>query len=193
MLEDELIARERSSRGSRYLSEKPRLPPTATSLFSGTQELGRKPNSCCFCQQCHAPGECQIVKDPKARQQILKTCGRCFNCLVKGHIAKKCRSGPQCQTCKRRHHLSICEQNAAAAAEPLSTPESTVANVSVPTLNPEAPPFHSTTTTTAVCSMTTKSVLLQTARAMMYNPQFPENRRELRLLLGGGESAILRD
>ncbi len=187
VLEEELVARERSSRGSRHFFEKSRPPPTATSLFSGTQNVVRKPNMCCFCQQPHASSECQVVKDPRARQQILKTSGRCFNCLVKGHIVKKCRSAPQCQTCKRKHHPSICEQ---IATEPPQNPESpaenTAANISVPTLNPEAPPFRSTTATTAVHWTNSRSVLLQTARAVIYNPKFPEMRVELRMLLHGG-------
>ena len=187
VLEEELVARERSSRGGRHIPEKTRLPSTATSLFSGTQDVARKPSACCYCQQSHTSSECQVVRDPRARQQILKTSGRCFNCLVKGHIVKKCRSAPQCQTCKRKHHPSICEQSAAAPPhDSPSSAETTATNVSIPTLNPEAPPFHSITANTAVCSTNAKSVLLQTARAAFYNPKFPGTRVELRMLLDGG-------
>ncbi len=124
------------------------------------------------------------MKDPKARQQILKNLGRCFNGLVKGHVGKKCRSSPQCQ---RRHHPSICEQNASAGhGDTLSPEESTDTNVSVSTLNPEAPPFISNSTTSAVCSTNVKSVLLQTAQAVTYNLQSLETRVDLRILLDSG-------
>ena len=186
VLGEELVARERSSRGGRHLPEKTRLPSTATSLFSGTQDVARKPSACCYCQQSHTSSECQVVRDPRAQQQILKTSGRCFNCLVRGHIVKKCRSAPQCQTCKRKHHPSICEQSAAAPPHDSPSSAETTATVFIPTLNPEAPPFHSTTANTAVCSTNAKLVLLQTARAAFYNPKFPETRVELRMLLDGG-------
>ena len=41
-------------------------------------------------------------------------------------------------------------------------------------------------TTNALCSASTRSVLLQTARALIYNPWNPDLRVELRILLDGG-------
>ena len=35
--------------------------------------------------------------------------GRCFNCLRKGHMGRRCRSSAKCQQYKGRHHTSICE------------------------------------------------------------------------------------
>ena len=54
------------------------------------------------------------------------------------------------------------------------------------TLNPEAPPYVLNPTMNALCSAKVKSVLLQTARALVYNPQVPDSRMELRILLDGG-------
>lgn len=103
---------------------------------------------------------------------------------MKGNIVRKCRSAPQCQTCKNKHHPSVCDQTTPAhPTNPQDPTEDTSTNVSVHALNPEAPPFRSTT---AVCSTNTRSVLLQTARAVTYNPTFPDTRVELRILLDGG-------
>jgi hypothetical protein len=94
-------------------------------------------------------------------------------------VGRRCRSAPQCQACKRKHHPSICDHTAATNLE-----EPT--NVSISTLNPEAPPYVSSPTTNVLCSTSAKSVLLQTARAVAYNPRIPDSRLELRILLDGG-------
>ena len=59
-------------------------------------------------------------------------------------------------------------------------------SVSMSTLNPEAPSYVLNPTTNALCSTKVKSVLLQTARALIYNPQAPGSRMELRILLDVG-------
>ena len=137
--EEELVARECScdpARNNRYPQDKPRPPPTATILLSGAQESSREPIACCYCQQSHSSVDCHVVTNLDARRQFLKTSGRCFNCLMRGHIGRRCRSPPQCQTCKRKHHATICEQTAGADLKsPPSSAEST--NVSISTLNPE--------------------------------------------------------
>ena len=189
VLEDELVARERSrdsNRGGRHPPDfKTRPSSMATTLLAGMQE---KPNSCCYCQQSHPASDCQVVKGIYARKQILKASERCFNCLAKGHIGKKCRSSPQCQACKRRHHPSICNQTSAGTRESPSLAQTAVeaTNVFVSTLDPEAPPFVLNSSTNASLSTTARSVLLQTARAHIYNPRTPDTRVELRMLLDGG-------
>ena len=103
--EEELVARERSpdpARNNRRPQDKPRPPPTPTTLLSGAQESGREPIACCYCQQSHSSVNCHVVTDFDARKQLLKTSGKCFNCLVRGHIGRRCRSPPQCQTCKKK-------------------------------------------------------------------------------------------
>ena len=135
---------------------------TANTLLTGTQG---KSNLCCYCQQVHPASECQVVRGIDTRKQILKANGRCFNCLARGHIGKKCRSSPQCQTCRRRHHPSICDQTTVDTRNPLSLDQATTeaTNVSVSTLNPKAPPFIWKSSTSTSLSMTARSVLLQTA------------------------------
>ena len=95
VFEEELVARERSrdpARNNRHPQDKPRPPPTATTLLSGTQESSRESIACCYCQQSHCSVDCRAVTNLDARRQILKTSGRCFNCLMREHVGRKCRS-----------------------------------------------------------------------------------------------------
>ena len=97
ILEEELSARERSRdpvRENRQPQDKHRLLPTATALLSGTPETSKGSTVCCYCQQTHSPANCIVVTSLDARRQILKTSGRCFNCLMKGHVVRRCRSPP---------------------------------------------------------------------------------------------------
>ena len=179
ILEEELIARERSHDPIHPPTGQALAAPTATTLLSGAQESSQKPLACCYCQQSHSAVDCHVT-DLDARRQILKSCGRCFNCLVRGHVKRRCRSSPQCQTCRRKHCPSInfCDQTTATdPRSPPSTVEPT--NVSISTLNPEATPYVSNPTTNVLCSTSTKSILLQTARALAYNPWVPDSRIEL--------------
>ena len=185
--EEELIARERSrdpDRNNRHpqdRQDKPRSSPTATTLLSGTTESTKALNGCCYCQQQHSSVDCHTVTSLDDRRQILKTSGRCFNCLIKGHIGRKCHSSPQCQTCNRKHHPSICDQSAAVYQNSPSSSTNTV----VSTINPDASPLLSPTMN--VLSPTgRKCVLLQTARALICNPKTPDSPVELRILLDGG-------
>jgi len=113
VLEEELIASEHSWESNQthcQPHDQFQLPCTATAIFSDTEECTWKPSHCCFCQQSHMVSECHNGKYFDAHRQILKTSGRCFNCLEKGHIVKKCRSSTHCLICKRKHHPSICNQ-----------------------------------------------------------------------------------
>ena len=111
-LEEELVARERSGDPTRNVKwTHNHIPVIASTLLSKTQGFDGK-QMCCYCQQTHSSGDCQVVKDINTRKQILKTSGRCFNCLRKGHIGKKCHTTHQCRSCNRKHHPSICDESA---------------------------------------------------------------------------------
>ena len=186
--EEELIAREHSrdpdwiNRHPQDRQDKHRSSPTATTLLSGTTESTKALNGCCYSQQQHSCVDCHTVTTPDDRRQILKTSGRCFNCLIKGHIGRKCRSSPQYQTCNRKHHPSICDQIAAVHQKSSSS-----TNMVVSTINPDAshlltPAMNGLYPTT--CSR--RCVLLQTARALVCNPKTPDCPVKLRILLDGG-------
>ena len=68
---EELVARKRSrdpARNNHHPLDKPRLPPTAITLVSGTQESSRGSNTCCYCQQLHSSVACQVEIDLDARK-----------------------------------------------------------------------------------------------------------------------------
>ena len=190
VFEEELAAREFSRdpphSSNQQTPDKMQVPPMATTLLSGTQESSRRSRStCCYCQQSHSAVDCHVTDIEECRR-ILKTSGRCFNCLWKGHIAKKCCSSNRCQTCNRKHHLSICDQQSTTTTETkVNSSASESTNISMSTLDPEAPPYVLNPTMNALSSTSTKSVLLQTARALVYNPEVPDSHMELRVLLEG--------
>ena len=194
-LEEELIARERSGgrhRSSHERSREARFTPSATTLHSSTTSPSEtSPAKCCYCEQSHSPDNCHVVKQIESRKQSLRSSGRCFNCLAKGHIVRRCRSRPQC-TCGHKHHRSVCDSNSSnsnSSAEPAQKPPPPPthhSNVAVSTLNPRAIPYVATTDVSALQSTTGSSILLQTAQAIVYNIKVPENRAKLRILLDGG-------
>ena len=158
--------------------DKIRSSPTATTLLSETTEFTKALNGCCYCQQQHSSVDYHTVTSPDDNRQILKTCGRCFNCLIKGHIGRKCCSSPQCKTCNREHHPNICDQTA-AVHQKSSSSTTMVAS----TINPNTSPLL--TPAMNVLSPTSRCVLLQTACALICNPKTPDCPVELRILLDG--------
>lgn len=186
IVEEELLARERTQAPTqtppRRNQDKPR--PTATTLFSSAPSPTSSP-TCCYCRQPHSSIECTTVSSVSARRQILRTSGRCFNCLRKGHLSRNCRSPRRCQKCNGRHHSSICEgrslERTPAAVDQLSLAQPTNAS-----LNPEAPPFTTVPTSSNLCTNGMKAVLLQTARASVYNPAQPHRSIRVRVLLESG-------
>ena len=175
-VEEELTARERTAYD-------PTPPPTRqqdknkrTNVFNNSSNP--KPPSCCFCQQGHSSKDCTTIVTTAARKASLKNDGRCYNCLARGHLSRQCRSAGRCSKCKGKHHTSICDVQD-------QTPPSTSQSLSqTTTLNPEAPSFA--TTANNFCASSVKSVLLQTARAQIYNTTAPHHSVEIRLLLDSG-------
>ena len=94
----------------------------------------------------------------------------------------------RCQQCKGRHHTSICEVQTGREVQSGEVPSLAQAGeaASTPRLNPSAAPYAPTTTTNTLCFGQQKSVLLQTARGIVQNPQKPQSLVEIRLLLDSG-------
>ena len=178
----ELTARERANPQRTPPSKRSqdrRTPPTASTLFSSPRESNAEPQ-CSYCQQTHSSSSCTTVVDVAARKGTLKSSGRCFNCLRKGHISRNCKSSSRCRKCKRKHHTSICE------AEGGQTQPTSLATPSGSDLSPGAPPFRPSQTTTNICSSHSQVVFLQTARAVIRNPTDTGTSIEVRLLFDSG-------
>ena len=174
--EEELMARERANpQATRRGQERPR--PTTSTLFSGSQDSNTDPR-CAYCQQPHSSASCSSVTDVAARKQSLRSSGRCFNCLRRNHVSRNCKSSSRCHKCKKKHHTSICDFSS-------SRPQS-LAHSAGSGLNPEAPPYQSNPTTSNLCSDNLQAVFLQTARAVIHDPDKPQVSLEVRLLLDSG-------
>ena len=108
--EKELLSRERIN----LLNSENRDPDPP--LFSGStlhlqaQKEQPKTNQilCTYCKQNHPSNKCSVVTDIQAREQILISKTRCFNCLPVGHVIKNCTKPQKCYICQGKHHISIC-------------------------------------------------------------------------------------
>ena len=170
--EEELTARERANpQLTQRTMEKPHH--TSSVLFSGIRNAKVEPQ-CCYCQQSHPSPSCTIVNNPADRKQVLKTSGRCFNCLLRSLVSQNCRSSSRCHKCNKNHHTSICDVGL------------TTHSITNSTLNPEAEPFTTVPTTTTFCSDNVRTVFLQTARAIIHHPSKPHNSLGVRIILDGG-------
>ena len=109
-------------------------------------------------------------------------------CLRKGHISRNCRTNLRCT--KGRHRVSICSRstttseapivmNSPATSQPRTEP-STGRNTG---LNPQAPAYAPTPPTTSLWIQSDRAILLQTAKAVAFNPSNPRVSQLVRIVL----------
>ena len=149
------------------------------------------PLQCCFFNQHHLSGRCQVVRGSEERKQCLRRTGHCFLCLARGHLNRQCRSRSRCSGCNGRRHPSICGEVADFDLKSLGlkgvTPSSTFCDSrSSPSvnLNPEAAPFPKPSTSLLVVAR--GAVLLQTATVHAYNPDKLGCSIDIRAILNTG-------
>ena len=160
----ELEARERCSLIHTTAEKKDTIrktnePYTSAALFTtgDTTPIQR----CSYCGEQHLSSKCNIITDIAARRAILRRKGKCFACLKSGHIVRHCPSKFRCPKCENNHHISLCE-----GVKPKQNP---------PKPNQEQQPIQQGNQTFAnVCTNSNVSVLLQTASAMVGNPNAPQ-------------------
>ena len=202
---EELTARERAAiTPTRTKKFQAREQATAATLLAGNSSNGP---TCCYCSQAHTSSSCSTVKSAEDRRRILQRVGRCYVCLRKGHISRNCRSSMKCKNCRGRHHISICSQpsgeatrnssvssgsqvqhpsatNVTQAQSPCTTSgQSTSAS---PGLNPQAVSYTPTESTPTLWVNTDQAVLLQTAKAVAFNPNDPGISMTVRIVLDTG-------
>ena len=144
---------------------------------------------CCYCGQNHSATNCGTVTNTDARKQVLHKNGRCYICLRKGHLSRDCRSTHHCHSCNGRHHTSICVRRLSKTASDPTAPAALPPPPPVETtssLNPSAPEFEPSTEGTTLYPDVSKSIILQTAVAEVYNPTDRNQRRKVRVILDGG-------
>ena len=100
------------------------------------------------------------MSDIASRKARLPRKGECFTCLKSGHIVRHCSTNFRCLKCGNNHHLSLCE-----GVKPKQNPIKP---------NQDQPPAQQEKQTSAnVCANGCASLLLQTASAMVGNPNSP--------------------
>ena len=186
MLLDELQARERSAASDITLGKgRENLPSTASALLAGGSGVT---HTCYYCQQAHVSHACKNVTSVEEKKSLLREAGRCFVCLRRGHIGRQCTSKGRCPHCHGRHHCSICSNPEPTSKdhEPKDTgkSESTTANLAT-NMNPAATPFQPSTST-ALWTNSNRTVLLQTAQAIVFNLANPRKSRRVRIVFDCG-------
>ena len=172
IIEREVEARERSAGASITQPKKPlgRTPPTALSLMASAPAQV----TCVYCDHPHSSNFCQTVTDPEERKRLLRTSGRCFVCLRRHHISRNCRSSARCSKCRGRHHTSICSNS---HTRPVTgTSLSNLAARSPPTVAAGAVQVP---VTSSMCVNSPTPILLQTAKAIVYDASQPESTSSL--------------
>ncbi|KAJ0169346.1 hypothetical protein K1T71_015230 [Dendrolimus kikuchii] len=66
---------------------------------------------CTKCEESHTLSHCKEFSklEPKDRSEFVRSKNLCYNCLIEGHSAWKCRVPSSCRICKRRHHSLLHE------------------------------------------------------------------------------------
>ena len=174
-LGEEIEARERATTAQVHTQPMPNkksrdFPATRTMLSS---------DACSYCDQGHSSSSCTTVTDIESRKQILKKSGRCFNCLRRHHMSRDCRSATRCQHCNGRHHTSICQKRHDTTTSTSSSTPTTQSTTQA------SLPTHGSRSTSMYTDVRTP-VLLQTAKAIVANPDQPECQMVVRVIFDGG-------
>ena len=112
VINEELIARENCSiiderGGKSYLFRK--FHDENPALGSALLANQRFKNKCVFFKGLHWSDKCEVISDPSARKEFLKSAKRCFLCLKEGHLSRNCQTKRTCYYRKGFHNSSVCE------------------------------------------------------------------------------------
>ena len=112
IINEELIARKTCSithekGGKRYLfSNGHNGNPVSGSALVTNQRFKSK---CVFCKDSHWPNICEVITDPNATKEFLKSAKRCFLCLKEGHLRRNCQTKRTCYYWKDVHNSAVSE------------------------------------------------------------------------------------
>ena len=148
---------------------------TAAALLSSEKKIP----TCTYCNGKHASLDCKIVTSIGARKQILRQSGCCYVCLKKNHIASNCNSTSSCYECQSRHHVSICKGDRPKRKQETSACAGAAKE-------PSEIDKHEISYSGYVSGGIKNTVLLQTAKVKLTNPDYPANSITARLIFDMG-------
>ena len=156
------------------------VPPTASSLLTGVTSQF----TCVYCSGPH-PSSCSTMKEIETHKQILRSSGRCYVCLRRNHISRRCRSKMCCPRCRGRHHESICDQSNSPSS-PAQSPSNPLQTRSAS--NTSQAPITSDRNISTLCISSQTPVLLQTAKVLVMDAKSPNpaTAMEVRAVLDPG-------
>ena len=161
-------------------------PPTTSALFTNGNTQSRQGPWCTYCRGQHPSSNCTVVTNVAARKQFIRQKGKCFKCLRSGHLASQCSNGKNCHLCGfKGHHPSICEaqKSDGSISKWNAGREGDQGNQNSPVQAP----------TTSMFINVKNGVLLQTARANIFNPAGHDVSVNARLIFDSGSQRSYRE
>ena len=159
-------------------THRPKQNPAAISSFHAKEQSISR-NRCYFCEGEHLAYQCERVKDPYKRKEILLKQKRCFNCLKQGHRANSCNSNRRCRKCNDKHHQLICLKKQESQSEKEKQEKDTSGSESV--------------TATVKLDSSKQTVFLQTARANVFGEKREKTVMARILLDNGGQKTYITE
>ncbi|XP_048007652.1 uncharacterized protein LOC125242762 [Leguminivora glycinivorella] len=85
------------------------IPKETKSIKEKSYHVSTSTKSCVLCRGEHTLCHCEdfTKMSPVERIDYVKKTNLCFNCLLPGHSASRCRLSFTCRICKKRHHTMI--------------------------------------------------------------------------------------
>ena len=91
--------------------DKRKLNPTKRERLYQRSQDDWSEKACLYCSnEDHKSSDCKIIAKAEVHKEILSEKKLCFNCIGVKHRVAECRSKRTCQTCKGKHHWSLCRQ-----------------------------------------------------------------------------------
>ena len=122
-------------------------------------------------------------------------------CVLKGQTSRNCHTNSRCMNCKGCHNVSICSRSAPTSEAPVVTNNPATSQLRTEPsggrnvgLNHQATAYTPTPTppTTSLCVQSDQAILLQTAKAVAFNPSDPQVSQLVQIVLDTceGEAVI---
>ena len=167
--------------------------PHVRSVASFAASADTSMSNCLVCKiEKHPLYVCSQFKSMNHHDKlsVLKTNGRCLNCLRPGHHVKNCKSLHKCRLCQKPHHtlLHIEERNTVSSSPPAGTTHDTTASTSSSGLTVSSVPSSVSVPVSAFATMGIRSdLLLMTCRVIVESAE--GLKMEARAILDSGSSA----